>query len=69
VAVIDIAHYLYYVDVLDLVLWDPQMLALLNNEAMESVQKEHKRFFVCDPAFNTKFFQQIQVHSNMNLDP
>jgi hypothetical protein len=45
------------------------MLALLNNEAMESVQKEHKRFFVCDPAFNTKFFQQIQVHSNMNLDP
>jgi hypothetical protein len=49
------------------------MMALLNNKAMESVQKEcmimfHKRLHVCDPTLDVEFLQQVQVHYNMNLD-
>jgi hypothetical protein len=55
VNVINIAHCLYYVDVLDPIFRNPKMLALLNNEAMENAQKEHmtsfhKRLFICDPS-------------------
>ncbi len=34
---IDVAHYFYYTDVLNLVLRDLKMLASLSNKAMESV--------------------------------
>jgi hypothetical protein len=40
---------------------------------MEGVRKEHmttfhKRLLICDPAFAVEFFQQVQVHYNMNPD-
>ncbi len=62
--IVDIAHCLYYIDVLDPVLHDPEMLAFLSNKAMESVQKEHmvafhKRLHVCEPTLGIEFLQQI----------
>ncbi len=59
--IVDVTHCLYYVDVPNLVLWNPKMLASLNNKAMESVRKEHmtmfhKRLLVCDLALGPEFF-------------
>jgi hypothetical protein len=47
------------------------MLSSLNNKAMESAWKEHmttfhKRLLVCDPSLGLEFFQQGQIHYNMN---
>jgi hypothetical protein len=49
------------------------MLASLSNKVMESVWKEHmtmfhERLLICDLALGLEFFQQLQVHYNMNLD-
>jgi hypothetical protein len=41
VAVVDTTHYLYYVDVPNLILGDLKMVASLSNKVMENVQKEH----------------------------
>jgi hypothetical protein len=64
VAIMDVAHCLYYVDVLDPTFHDPKMLAFSSNKAMESVQKEHiitfhKRLHVCEPTLGIEFLQQI----------
>jgi hypothetical protein len=50
------------------------MVASLSNKAMESVQREHliafhKRLPICEPALGIEFFQQVQVHYNMNPNP
>jgi len=70
--IVDITHYLYYANVLNPTLWDPKMLVLLRNEAIENVQKEHmttfhKRLLICDPTLCIEFLQQVQVHYNMIL--
>ncbi len=73
-AIMDVAHCLYYVDVLNPIFHDPKLLAFLSNKAMENVQKEHmiafhKRLHVCEPTLGIEFLQQIQVHNNMNPNP
>ncbi len=70
---IDVAHCLYYANIPNLIFWDMEMLTLLSNKAMDSVQKIHmimfhKRLFICDPTLGVEFFQQVQVHYNMNHD-
>ncbi len=67
----DTAHQLHHAKVLDPVLRDPKVLSSLSNKAMQCVRKEHmttfqKRLHVCDPSFGPIFFQQVQVHYNMN---
>jgi hypothetical protein len=47
------------------------MVASLSNKAMDSVQREHlttfhKRLPICELTFGAEFFQQVQVHYNMN---
>jgi hypothetical protein len=74
VAIVDAAHCLYYANFPNPTFQDLEMLVLLNNKAMENVQKEHmiafyKRLLVCDPTFSPEFLKQIQIHYNMNLDP
>jgi hypothetical protein len=59
---IDIAHCLYYVDVLNPTLRNSKMLVLLDNKAKESVQKEHmttfhKRLPIHDPTLGIEFLQ------------
>jgi len=55
---------LYYVDVPNLALGNPKMLASLSNKAVESVWKEHmtsfhKRLPIYDLALGLEFFQQV----------
>ncbi len=64
VVVIDITHCLYCADVPDPIFQDSEMLALLSNEAMEIVRKEHmtsfrKRLLVYDPSLSAKFIQKV----------
>jgi hypothetical protein len=66
VVTIDTIHWLYYAELL--------VLSSLSNKVMENVQKEHmtmfhKRLLVCDPSLGPNFFQQVQVHYNMNPCP
>jgi hypothetical protein len=59
---VDIAHQLYYLDVVDPTLKDPNHLETLSNKAMDAVHKEHmttfhKLFLICDLSLGLKFFQ------------
>lgn len=72
--VVDVACCLNYVDVPNPTLCDQKMLVSFSNKAMESVWKKHinvfhKRLHVYDLTLGAKFFQQVHVHYNMNLNP
>jgi hypothetical protein len=63
VAIIDVAHCLYYEKVPNPTFCDLYMLASLSTKAMENVRKEHmitfhKRLPVCDPTLGVELFQQ-----------
>lgn len=71
--IIDVAHWLYYAEFLDLTLHDLEVLFSLSNTAMESIWKEHmttfhKRLYVCvlnhldQEHFNK--FSSLQYESN-----
>ncbi len=58
---VDIAHQMYFADVVDLAKRDPDQLQILSNKAMEVVWKEHmmgfhKRLPMCDPSLGPSFF-------------
>jgi hypothetical protein len=60
--VVDTAHQLYYVNVVDLVLKDPYQLEILSNKVMDVVRKEHIISFhkwlpICDLSLGLKFMQ------------
>jgi hypothetical protein len=72
--VINIAHQMYYVDVIDANGWDSNQLESLNTKVTEVYCKEHiimfhKRSHVCDPTLDIKFLHHVQVHHNMNSKP
>ncbi len=71
--VVNVACCLNYANVPNPILYDQKMLASIINKAMNSVWKEHinvfhKRLHVYDLTLGAKFFQQVQVHYNMNIN-
>jgi hypothetical protein len=69
--VVDTAHQLYYADVIDLALKDPDWLETLSKKAMDMICKEHmtifhKQLLVCDPSLGLEFLQDVQIHYDMN---
>jgi hypothetical protein len=71
--VVNVAYCLNYADVPNPTLCDQKMLVSIINKAMDSVWNEHinvfhKRLHVCDLTLGAKFFQQVQVHYNMNIN-
>jgi hypothetical protein len=72
--VINIAHQLYYADVVDPTLRDPDQQETLSNKAMDAIYKEHmtafhKRLPICDPSLGPNFLYEVQIHYNMNPEP
>ncbi len=62
VMVINIAHQMYYVDVIDANEWNSNQLESLNTKVMEVYYKEHiimlhRCLLVCDPTLDIKFLQ------------
>ncbi len=61
---IDIAHQLYYVDVVDPTLKDSNQLETLSNKAMDVIHKEHmttfhKQLHVCDLSLGLEFVHKV----------
>jgi hypothetical protein len=68
---INIAHQLYYVDVVDLVLKNSNQLETLSNKAMDVVCKEHmttfhKRLHVCNLSLGSKFLHEAYHEGAQN---
>ncbi len=71
VVAVDITHELYYLDVVNQALRDPNQLETLNNKAMDAIRKEHmivfhKQLLVCDPSLGLDFLHKVQIHYDMN---
>ncbi len=71
---INIAHQMYYVDVIDANEWNSNQLESLNTKVMEVYCKEHiimfhKCLFMCNPTLEIKFLHHVQMHRNMNSKP
>ncbi len=65
--VVDIAHQLYYANVVDPALKDPDQLETLSNKVMDMVHKEHMTSFhkwlpVRDPSLGPEFLQEVLIH-------
>ncbi len=68
---IDIAHRLYYANIVDPTLRNTNQLETLSNKAMDVVRKEHMTTFhkwlrVYNPSLGPKFVHKVQIHYNMN---